>query len=177
MSAINFPNSPVLNEVFSASGKSWRWDGTVWVVVPPDEWQRPALWLPMPEIDPTEEKFAGLMAVFDHDSNFCALMVDGTGGSSDDYEVDWGDGTVETFDFGVAATHLYDYDDAGLTDTSSELGYRQAMVVVSSEGGGRVWTTFSLQQDAALPDVDSVGWLDMALSGPGLTAIDTGVPY
>jgi hypothetical protein len=33
MPAIDFPNSPTLNQVFSSGGKSWRWDGTAWVMV------------------------------------------------------------------------------------------------------------------------------------------------
>jgi hypothetical protein len=31
--AINFPDSPTLNQVFSAGGRTWRWDGTTWVSV------------------------------------------------------------------------------------------------------------------------------------------------
>lgn len=31
--AINFPDSPTLNEVFSAAGRTWKWDGTTWVSV------------------------------------------------------------------------------------------------------------------------------------------------
>lgn len=30
MAALNFPTSPVLNQIYSANGKSWRWDGTAW---------------------------------------------------------------------------------------------------------------------------------------------------
>jgi collagen type VII alpha len=33
MSAIDFPNSPSLNDTFSAGGNVWRWTGTVWQVV------------------------------------------------------------------------------------------------------------------------------------------------
>jgi hypothetical protein len=29
--ALNFPDSPVLNQVFSALGKRWKWDGTTWI--------------------------------------------------------------------------------------------------------------------------------------------------
>lgn len=29
--AINFPESPVLNQVFSSAGRRWRWDGTTWL--------------------------------------------------------------------------------------------------------------------------------------------------
>ena len=30
MAALNFPSSPFLNQVFTANGKSWRYDGTSW---------------------------------------------------------------------------------------------------------------------------------------------------
>lgn len=31
--AINFPDSPTLNQVFTAAGRTWKWDGTTWVSV------------------------------------------------------------------------------------------------------------------------------------------------
>ena len=31
MAALDFPTSPVLNDVYTANGKSWRWNGTSWV--------------------------------------------------------------------------------------------------------------------------------------------------
>lgn len=31
--AINFPDSPTLNELFTAAGRTWKWDGTTWVSV------------------------------------------------------------------------------------------------------------------------------------------------
>lgn len=30
MAAIDFPNSPTLNQVFTAEGKSWIWTGSYW---------------------------------------------------------------------------------------------------------------------------------------------------
>jgi hypothetical protein len=30
MAALNFPTSPALNQIYTANGKSWRWDGTAW---------------------------------------------------------------------------------------------------------------------------------------------------
>jgi len=32
--AIDFPNSPSLNDTFSSSGKIWKWNGTSWELVP-----------------------------------------------------------------------------------------------------------------------------------------------
>jgi hypothetical protein len=33
MTAIDFPNSPSVNDTFTASGRTWQWDGTVWNMV------------------------------------------------------------------------------------------------------------------------------------------------
>lgn len=33
MAAIDFPNSPSLNQVFTVGNNSWKWNGTVWNVV------------------------------------------------------------------------------------------------------------------------------------------------
>jgi hypothetical protein len=30
MAAIDFPNSPTLNQVFTAGDRSWKWNGTAW---------------------------------------------------------------------------------------------------------------------------------------------------
>ncbi len=30
MAALNFPSSPILNQIFTSNGKSWRYDGTSW---------------------------------------------------------------------------------------------------------------------------------------------------
>jgi hypothetical protein len=31
--AIDFPNSPTTNQLFTSSGKTWRWDGEKWIVI------------------------------------------------------------------------------------------------------------------------------------------------
>jgi hypothetical protein len=33
MPAIDFPNSPSLNQVFNSGTRSWRWDGYVWRII------------------------------------------------------------------------------------------------------------------------------------------------
>lgn len=32
MPAIDFPNSPTVGETFSASGKTWTWNGSIWAL-------------------------------------------------------------------------------------------------------------------------------------------------
>lgn len=36
MTAINFPDSPSVNDTFTASGRTWTWNGTVWVSLAAD---------------------------------------------------------------------------------------------------------------------------------------------
>jgi hypothetical protein len=35
--ALNFPPSPLLNDIYTYSGKSWKWDGTSWVSISASE--------------------------------------------------------------------------------------------------------------------------------------------
>lgn len=30
MTAINFPDSPTINDIYTVDGRSWRWTGSVW---------------------------------------------------------------------------------------------------------------------------------------------------
>lgn len=32
--ALDFPNAPNVNDTFTSNGRSWKWDGTVWDLVP-----------------------------------------------------------------------------------------------------------------------------------------------
>jgi len=170
---LDFPNDPIVGQIFNAAGKSWQWDGVVWKDVPfnPDAWVRPTEWLAMPSVEATEDKFAGLIAVFDTDANYVELMADGT-----DYTVDWGDGTVEDYDAGVVAVHQYDFADTDLTDTVATLGYKQAMVVVTPQDAGS-WTTFSLQEGEIPGPLFNapVNWLDIVFSGPNVTTLNIGL--
>jgi hypothetical protein len=136
----------------------------------PAEWVRPADWLAMPEIGPTEEKIVGLHAVFNTDGNFCAFTISGA------YTVDWGDGTVENFASGATAYHEYDYDDVDLDDTESELGYKQALVTITPQSGQSL-TNVNFQvkhNQAGLVNNYTSGWLDIAFSAPSCTVFTFG---
>ena len=67
----------------------------------PEPWVRPSDWLALPTVADGDEIFVGLHAIFP-DANFVAFTVAG------DYEVDWGDGTSNTYSSGATAEHEYD---------------------------------------------------------------------
>ena len=54
-----------------------------------EPWQRPVDWLPLPAIQPGEQKLVGLVAIYPGEGNVLAVRAAGN------YTVDWGDGTVE----------------------------------------------------------------------------------
>ena len=89
----------------------------VWVnktVAPAEaEWVRDPSWLAISEIDETDQKFVGLIAVFP-DSNFTAFTAAAA------YEVDWGDGSaLDTYSSGATALKEFDYNAAALVGTDA----------------------------------------------------------
>lgn len=57
---------------------------------PPEiPWQRPRQWLPLPDLDPDDEIFVGLAAIFPGAPTTLAL------GASGNFHVDWGDGSQQ----------------------------------------------------------------------------------
>ena len=77
-------------------------------------WVRNPSWAALPTVGPTDQKFVGLLAIF-QDSNFAALSATTNSGT---YTVDWGDGSVpQAYTSGTQANYQYSYSASGLTDT------------------------------------------------------------
>ena len=130
---------------------------------------RPADWLTLPSLGPTDQRIVGLFAVGDHSSNFCALNVTGTGS----YVIDWGDGTSpETVASATTAYHNYSYSAAPLVGTESSRGYRQAIVSVTMASGNMTGINLNTKHSqSGLPTGYCVPWLDISLSAHNATSI------
>lgn len=132
-------------------------------------WQRPLDWLALPVVNPGDQKFVGLYAVFDHPSNFCALTATGN------YTVDWGDGSApENFATGTLAGHVYDFADPDLGPLTSE-GFKTVVVTVTPQAGQNLANLNLVQRHTgAGTQVYSTGWLDIRLGSQSLTALAIG---
>jgi hypothetical protein len=92
-------------------------------------WDRPASWLPMPNITGVEDLIAILYPV--DNASFNTITLPAITGN---YIVDWGDGNVENFASGLGATHSYVF--ANMPQGSqTPFGYRQALVTITPQAG------------------------------------------
>jgi surface protein len=147
-----------------------RSGGTATVNVPSAEWARPSDWLPMPTVVDTDQTFVGLHAVIENGDNYCAFRFTTSTGQ---YQVDWGDGTVDLVNSNVNAEHQYDfatYDPTNTTLTSR--GYKQAMITVTPVSGNLLTCNFQ-QRYVTVPAQNqaySTGFLDCILSMPNASS-------
>lgn len=121
-------------------------------------WQRPIEWLPIPSYTESEQVFYGLHAVWDTTVNPCALSANGTGTG---YTVDWGDGTIVNYAFGVAAERNFNY--SSLTGTPFR-GYRQSLVKVTPQAGATINNLSLAVRHSSYPYAYHTGWLDCHLN-------------
>lgn len=127
------------------------------------KWERPTDWLPLLAPAETEEKFKGLFAIYDIDTNFLAFTFEG------DYVVDWGDGSIEYFNSGEKAQHSYQWSKVAFGTLTSE-GFRQVVVTVTPQRGNHLTSmdlsTFHDNLGLGSWQYIQVPWMDIALSMP-----------
>jgi hypothetical protein len=125
----------------------------------------------MPDVSPTEQKFVGLLAVYDTPENFIALYFEG------DYIVDWGDGNTFFMPGGTKAQRSYDWDTIP-DDTLTSEGYKQVLVTVTPYPEGDLTVMDLTVRHDSLGCIVSTPWLDIKVSMPqastGASMIFTG---
>lgn len=140
------------------------------------EWTRPSDWLPMPAT--AANQIDVLAAVWDHESNYCALHIHVETGT---WDIDWGDGTIETgLVSGTKRDHLYDYADPQLDGTLTTRGYKQAMIKITPSAGSGAITAMDFSEKnttVALPNNTVNPWLEVQCNTPGLTTLANAFYY
>jgi surface protein len=131
-----------------------------------NEWKRPSDWLPMPTgITDTDQTFVGLHAVIEDGDNYCAFRFTTNTGQ---YQVDWGDGTIDLVNSNTNAEHQYDFTNSALDGTLTSRGYKQAIITVTPVSGNLLTCNFQ-QRYVTSPAQNqpySTGFLDCILSMP-----------
>lgn len=142
-----------------------QWGYVPNVDIAPSVYTRPTDWLELPPVLNSDEKFVGLFAIFNHNSNFVKLSA------TSNYVVDWGDGSpVEHITTGNTAQHRYDFNSLD-NSTLTTLGYKQAIVTVVPDVGATLTTLNISEQISEYNSSSSSGWLDISLAGPNLITL------
>lgn len=138
--------------------------------LPAPTWVRPSDWLTLTAPGVAEQKFVGLIAVFNQTSNYIALRCATSAGT---YTVDWGDGTSPvTVTSGTTAEYNYAWSSIG-SGTLTTFGYRQAVVTITPTTGGATFSEVMLnfRHTARTSSVTVAPWLDIAIAAPNATVI------
>lgn len=136
------------------------------------DWTRNPEWLAVPTTG--SQEFAGLIAVYDTDSNFVALSattVPATG-----YWVDWGDGYSASYASENTAQYSHSYNSLPSSSYVTTGSYRQVWVRVTPSGSSNL-TNINLQKkhsELTAFGALTVTWLDIILSGPNISSLSIG---
>lgn len=131
-------------------------------------WDRPDDWLDLPVVNVGDQKFVGLWAVYDNDSNHCSCIVNGN------YTVDWGDGSApQNVAAGVQADHNYVWTDLSSGTLTNE-GFRQAIVTITPQAGQNLTVVNLYTRVAGSGNGACSGWLDIKMAGSLVTTFGLG---
>ena len=140
------------------------------VVVPaPNTWTRPSDWAALPSISPTDQKFAGIYAVWDNDTGYVALRATTSTG---DYQVDWGDGSSPTTHSSNSVAQ-YKFDYSTISSSPTTFGYKTVCITVTAVSGNLTGIDIDEKyvNTPVLPTT-TTQWLDIYLGSPNFTTVN-----
>lgn len=127
----------------------------------------PSDWLELPSITAGENKFAGVVAVWDVSTNYITVDVTVDSGT---WSVDWGDGNTQTeIASGTVAEHNLTYD--GAAGDLTTRGYKTALVVVTTSGGNITGIDLTNRHSDASDSYISP-WLNIRLAGSSISTFN-----
>jgi hypothetical protein len=149
MTAINFPNSPSVNDEFTASGRTWIYDGTVWNSAPYADDIAAAITAQIVDSAPaTLDTLNELAAALGDDADFAGTVTAALGNKQDkvtgvsDTEIGYLDGVTSAIQ-----TQINGKLSATITDpaTGQTLQYNgTAWVNAAPAAGGETISSFLL---------------------------------
>lgn len=132
-------------------------------------WTRPSDWPALPSVTSSDNKIAGLMAVFNDENNYVAFNISTASGAN--YTVDWGDGLgPQSYASGVLVGQRYTYSTLGTSVTSR--GYKTAIITITVTGTTFSSVSFNQKYPTNAPTtLPAARWLDMVVSVPNATTL------
>jgi hypothetical protein len=135
----------------------------------PNQWIRPAEWLPLPEVTSSDNRFVGLFLVFEDEYN--QLTINATNNAAN---INWGDGSSITSN-GTVQTKVYDYSiiSSPINQYYDGRNYKQVIVDIT-----RLNTITSLSfvsnSTSGLNNLGTVNFVDITASLPETTILTFG---
>lgn len=127
---------------------------------PSTNWVRPSGWLTLPTITSADTKIVGLVAVYEFEEN--AISIQALTGTSQNYNIDWGDGTSQTGTTTTVFTKRYDYASVSSTILVDDFGYNYKQVIVTITNNSGTVTSWGLS--AGVTQAGPSNWLDLSFS-------------
>jgi hypothetical protein len=142
--------------------------------VSPNTWVRPTGWLTLPTITSADTKIAGLVAVYENNEN--CISIQSQAGTSQNYNIDWGDGTSQTGTSTNVQTKRYDYASLSSIILQDAFGYnyKQALIIITNNSGTVTFWQLSPTTTQSGPP----NWLDVSYSWASNISFGSGrAPY
>lgn len=134
-------------------------------------WNRPSGWLTLPTVTSGDTKIVGLVAVYENEEN--AISIQAGAGTSQNYNLNWGDSTSQTGTGTTVYTKIYNYASVSsvIQQDDSGFNYKQVIITITNNSGSvTLWNL-----GASITQGGSNNWLDISYSWPA--ALNFGTRY
>lgn len=123
-------------------------------------WVRPLGWLELPTVTSADTKIVGLVAIYETEEN--AISIQSGAGTSQNYTINWGDGTSQTGTTTNIYTKRYDYNSISSIVLKDDFGYNYKQVIITITNNSGTVTLWNL--GASITQGGSNNWLDISYS-------------
>jgi hypothetical protein len=123
-------------------------------------WVRPLGWLELPTVTSADTKIVGLVAIYEPEEN--AISIQAPAGTSQNYTINWGDGTSQTGTTTNIYTKRYDYNLISSIVLKDDFGYNYKQVIVTITNNSGTVSVWNL--GASITQGGSNNWLDISYS-------------
>lgn len=126
----------------------------------PTKWNRPSGWLTLPTVTSGDTKIVGLVAVYENEEN--AISIQAGAGTSQNYNLNWGDSTSQTGTGTTVYTKIYNYASVSSVIQQDDSGFNYKQVIITITNNSGTVTLWNL--GASITQGGSNNWLDISYS-------------